>query len=85
ILAKSPDSRFRKLMEFEAERARAFYQAAEAALAPSDRASMKSAELMRVIYGKLLDRMRDDGFQVFHQRYRLSKWEKLACLIRAWW
>ncbi|MCB1088083.1 MAG: presqualene diphosphate synthase HpnD [Verrucomicrobiae bacterium] len=85
IFARSPDSRFRKLMEFEAERARAFYQAAEAALAPSDRASMKSAELMRVIYGKLLDRMRDDGFQVFHQRYRLSKWEKLACLIRAWW
>ncbi len=81
ILAQKPEPGFLELMEFEAARADEYYANAVAALPDADRRSMRSAELMRAIYGRILDRMRADHFNVFGKRYRLSKvrmlWEFL--------
>ena len=60
-----------------------FFRAAAGALPATDRPSMVSAELMGGIYHRILRRMRADGFRVFERRYRLSKAEMLARLIRA--
>jgi len=73
---------FRGLMEFQAARARVFFQAALAALPPTDRRAMVAAEIMRHSYESLLGRMERDGFRVFTRRYRLSRWEKLRCVVR---
>ena len=35
---------------------------------------------MRTIYSRLLERMEHNGFRVFTQRYRLSRFEKLAAI-----
>ncbi|MCB1234992.1 MAG: squalene/phytoene synthase family protein [Verrucomicrobiae bacterium] len=77
------DERFGRLMAFEADRAERFFRAAAGALPATDRPSMVSAELMGGIYHRILRRMRADGFRVFERRYRLSKAEMLARLIRA--
>jgi 15-cis-phytoene synthase len=69
---------FLALMRFEAERARTFYAEAVAARPPGDRRALVAAEIMRAVYSRLLSRMEGDGFQVFHQRYRLSRLEKMA-------
>ncbi|MGB8167394.1 MAG: squalene/phytoene synthase family protein [Chthoniobacteraceae bacterium] len=78
---------FLALMRFEAARARTFYAEAVAARPPGDRRALVAAEIMRVVYSRLLSRIERDGFQVFHQRYRLSRLEKMAIvaggLIRA--
>ncbi len=83
ILEWRHDERFERLMAFECERAEGFYAAALAALPECDRRSMRSAELMRTIYSRILGRMKADGFRVFETRYRLGKAEMVGCLVRA--
>jgi phytoene synthase len=72
--------RFRELMEFEARRAQSFFETAISELPPVDRRSMVAAEIMRLVYSRLLSRMSRDGFRVFDRSYKLSKPEKLAII-----
>ena len=84
LLGGSPDwDAFRKLMEDQTVVARSFYEAATRALPEVDRKSMRSAELMRRIYGAILDRMETDGYHVFEKRYRLSKARMMVEFLRA--
>lgn len=77
-------SKFRSLMEFEAERAEQRFRAALDHLTSEDRPRLVASEGMRLIYHQLLQEMKRDGFRVFEKRYRLSKLQKMACLFRAW-
>jgi phytoene synthase len=70
------NERFIELMQFEAERARGFFQRAAAVLPGKDRRSMVAARIMGSIYRGLLRRMELDRFQVFEKEYALSKLEK---------
>jgi 15-cis-phytoene synthase len=72
------------LLEFEAERARQYYRAAEQALADEDRSSMLAAEGMRLIYSSLLERIARGGYRVFDRRTSLSTPRKLYLVGRAW-
>ncbi len=84
ILAGVYSSRFRALMEFEAQRARAFYREAEEALAREDRGAMLAAEGMRLIYAALLERIVRSDYRVLDQRLSLSTPRKLYLVGRAW-
>lgn len=84
ILAGVYSTRFRALMEFEAQRARAFYREAQEALASEDRSAMLAAEGMRLIYAALLERIVRSDYRVFDQRLRLSTPRKLYLVGRAW-
>ncbi len=75
---------FHALMEFQAERSRAFYRSAAALLPPEDRRAMIAAEIMASVYGKLLARMSADRFRVFTTEYRLSKLAKSLIVLRRW-
>lgn len=75
------DDRFVRLMQFQAERSRAFFQSAAASLPPVDRRSMAPAATMAAIYAALLRKMEDDGFRVFHKDYRLNRFEKARHVI----
>jgi phytoene synthase len=70
-------------MNFEAERAAGYYRSAQRALPRADRRNMIAAEIMRMIYRRLLAKMQQDGFHVFDKRYRLGTIEKAACIGRA--
>jgi 15-cis-phytoene synthase len=76
--------RFRRLMEFEAQRARDFYREARTALAREDRGAMLAAEGMRLIYAALLERIVRSDYRVFDQRLSLSTPRKLYLVGRAW-
>lgn len=84
ILQSAYTPGFNRLMEFEAARARRFYQEAAAALAPEDRSSMVAAEGMRLIYAALLERISRSGFRVFDRRLGVSAPRKLLLVGRAW-
>jgi len=64
-------------MAFQVSRARGHYAAAQRALPASERRVMVAAEIMREVYGLLLDRMETDGFRVWQQKYRLSRRRKV--------
>src|SRR5581483_269559 len=76
------DDRFLRLMNFEADRAVSFYEKAIAELPAEDRKSIVAAEIMRVVYWRILEKMRADNFHVYKKRYRLNTGGKLAAIAR---
>ncbi len=77
-------SRFRELMEFEADRARSYYDEAARVLPSEDRPAMVAAEGMRRIYRALLERIVRSDYRVLNRRHRLSTPRKLCLVGRAW-
>jgi phytoene synthase len=79
--ARVYDERFRALMQFEAQRAQGYYESAVRARPAGDRRALVAAEIMRVIYWRLLQRIQRGGFHVFGRRFRLSKLHKVAVVL----
>lgn len=76
------NERFLALMNFEAERAEAYFYQAETVLPSADRQALAPARIMAGIYQELLLQMRRDGFRVFEKRYRVSAPRKLWILAK---
>ncbi len=76
---------FIRLMQFESDRAKTFFEAASAALPREDRHSMVAAEIMGSVYRALLRRMEKDRFRVFEKDYRLTKLEKAGRVLGQLW
>ncbi len=72
------DAQFVNLMQFEADRAEAFFDRAKALLPREDRGAMMAAEIMASVYHTMLREMRSDGFRVFDKNYRVGKLHKAA-------
>ncbi len=76
------DDRWRSLMKFEIQRARKFYQQAEAGisqLSPDARWPVWAAQ---VLYSKILDVIEQNDYDVFNRRAFVPKLQKLICLPR---
>jgi phytoene synthase len=85
ILRGEYSDRFRALAGDFAQRARAFYHAAQQSLAAEDRQNMVAAELMGTVYWRLLLKLERAEFRVLHpEPLRLSKPHKLALIGRSW-
>jgi len=74
--------RFTALMQFQAERAHAAYDAALALLPAADRAAQRPGLMMANIYRTLLREIESQGFQVLHQRTSLTPLRKLWIATR---
>lgn len=77
LVGKVHDGRFISMMQYISERADYYYAEAEKNFHPQDAKALRSSEAMRKIYHGILKKMQADKFQVFHQRYRLSKPRKV--------
>lgn len=75
---------FLPLMRFEAQRARAAYRGALAALPASDRRAQRPGLIMGSIYMTLLDELERTDFRVLHQRVALTPLRKLGIAWRTW-
>lgn len=87
LLSGRPDpDKLRKLFSRGTAVARAHFRealAVFAALPAADRAALRSAELMRRIYTRILETMEADGYRVFETRYRPGKAALLGEFFRA--
>lgn len=72
----------RKLLEFEAERARAYYRESEPLMDMVDSGSRSSLKALIGIYSRLLERISSSGYEVLRERVRVPAWEKLWILAR---
>jgi phytoene synthase len=77
------DERFRKLMSFEAERARDYYERARKLLPLVDESSRPALWAMIEIYERILKKIVKRRFDVFHQSIHLPKFEKLSIALKA--
>lgn len=72
----------RSLLEFEAERARAYYRESEPLMDMVDSRSRASLKALIGIYSRLLDRISSSGYEVLRERVRVPAWEKIWILAR---
>ena len=84
ILRAKETPAFAALMRFEAERARAFYAEAMAALPAVDRRAQRPGLVMAAIYRALLAEIERDGFSVLSQRTSLTPLRKFWIAWRTW-
>lgn len=82
LIQRVRDDRFLALMNFQADRAEAFYRQAAEILPAADRKALTPARIMGGIYHHLLQTMRADHFRVFEKRYQVSKPRKLGILTK---
>jgi len=84
ILNGRHSDNFRRLMEFQIERAEQYYAQAMAALPAIDRKAQRPGLVMAAIYRTLLDEIKRDGCQVLSQRTSLPPMRKLWIAWRTW-
>jgi len=84
ILQSRETAAFRSLMQFEADRARGFYDRALTALPAADRRAQRPGLIMAAIYRTLLDEIQRDGFRVLTQRTSLTPLRKFWLAWRTW-
>ena len=84
ILQSRETDGFRRLMEFQIERAERYYAQAFAELPVEDRRNQLPGIIMSAIYRTLLDEIKDDGCHVLRQRMSLTPMRKLWIAWKAW-
>ena len=84
ILNARETDEFRKLLQFETERAKAYYRKAFDALPADDRRAQRPGLIMAAIYRTLLDEIERDGFHVLTQRTSLTPIRKLWIAWKTW-
>ena len=77
------DENFIRLMRFEADRARAYYDESHPLIGMVHEESRASLWALIEIYRRLLERIERSNFDVLHRRIRVPTWEKLIILVRA--
>jgi len=85
ILTKRLTPHFRRLMAFEARRARDVYREASVLPTAEERPALRAAEIMRAIYENVLNRIERKNFDVFSERVRVPTPLKMWLALQAWW
>ena len=83
LKALDSSPQFLRLMTFEAERAREYYNQSRDLIGMVDRRSRSSLWALITIYSNLLERIRASNYDVLSRRIALSKWEKSWIVVRA--
>ncbi len=84
LLCGRESEAFRRLMQYQYERAIATYDQALARLPPADRRSQRPGLIMAAIYRTLLEDIRRGGFPVLRYRLALPPLRKLWIAWRTW-
>ncbi|MEI7430829.1 MAG: squalene/phytoene synthase family protein, partial [Betaproteobacteria bacterium] len=84
ILNSRYSENFKKLMEFQIERAEHYYAQAMSQLPECDRKTQRPGLVMAAIYRTVLDEIKRDGCQVLSQRTSLTPLRKLWIAWRTW-
>jgi 15-cis-phytoene synthase len=74
----------RRLLAFECQRARDFYQRALEARPAEDRRRLVAAEIMRAVYFETLNKIERNGFDVFSRRTRVAKPAQALIALKQW-
>ena len=85
IFAQRMDENFVNMMKFQIERARMYYDRALRGvpmLSPESRLPVQSS---LDCYGKILDKIEENGYDCLTKRAYVSKWEKLATIPFSWY
>lgn len=75
---------FQSLMQYEVDRAEMFFDRATKALNLDDKYSMFAARAMQHIYHKILEKIINANYDVYHKNIKVSKVEKVGIAVGVW-
>ncbi|MET0752447.1 MAG: phytoene/squalene synthase family protein [Pyrinomonadaceae bacterium] len=84
IFAGEMNENFVRLMKFQVERARNYYREGEKGIALLEKDSRFTVLLASRIYGKILDEIEKQNYDVFKRRAHTTKGQKLSSIPRIW-
>ncbi len=84
LLRSEVSPAFIKMMKFQVERARHLYKVADRGMSDLPRNGRLAVRLARELYSRILNRIEENGYDVFTKRARTTKVEKLAVASRLW-
>ncbi len=84
IFQNKYNNEFKSLMSFEADRAEKYFNKANSALDFEDKPSLFAARAMQHIYYKLLQKLKQNNYDVFNQNVKVSKFEKTFFAAGVW-
>ncbi len=80
LFAHEQSEKFEKLMNFQIQRARDYYERADRGIAMLSSDSRLPVYLARHNYSRILDKIEENGYNVFHNRAYLNYTEKLSII-----
>ncbi len=75
---------FKNMMEYQYERAKKYYKHADEYLHKDDRRNMVPATIMQRIYLAMLEKIRDEGFNVFGRKIGIAKRKKILIALNVY-
>ena len=84
LFLKKYNSNFKALMNFEAERAKAYFDKANNSLYFEDKPAMFPARAMQHIYSRLLQKIEKSDYDVLNKKINVSKFQKAAISVGVW-
>ena len=84
LMAGLNNENFRALMDFQAARARRYFDSGAKLFPLLSRESRACAAVLHRLYSRILDRMEETGYDVFQRRIGLSAGEKMLLVARLW-
>lgn len=82
LLRSEFNESFQRLMKFECDRARAYFELARRDLAREDHSAFFAARIMDRIYSRILDRIEEKNYDVFREKITISASSKLWIVLR---
>lgn len=82
IWARQCTPEFIALMQFEIDRCRQLYVSADIGLNMLPKQSARCIGAARVLYGRILEKIQEQRYDVFAQRASVSTWQKAMMVIR---
>ena len=76
------NDRFVALMKFEIARAREYYACADVGIPYISPSCRLPVRLARILYSRILDKIEENGYDVFRRRAKTSGLEKAAVLLQ---
>lgn len=80
LFKENKSDNFLELMKFQIQRARDYYEKADTGIKMLDKDSRLPVYLARYNYSRILDKIEENGFNVFNERAYLNKMEKFSIL-----
>jgi phytoene synthase len=75
---------FQRMMEYQVERAREYFNAATACLKREDKKAMFAARAMQHIYSRMLNKIVDADYNVYQNKIKISTAKKIGISLGVW-
>jgi phytoene synthase len=75
---------FQRMMEYQVERAREYFNSATACLNREDKKAMFAARAMQHIYSRMLNKIVDADYNVYQKKIKISTFKKVGISLGVW-